>query len=159
MKPSKSTLRIVENMVDVTIRLIVSPIIILIHLFVVAATIGFPIYFYRSSEIPWYFSVMFIPLFLWNGFRFIALFLRKITIDKHARSLTLYNPFAKTILINDIAEVKELVHSDGESTSYFVICVLKNNPKAKIETNSKRQTSELISVLERYLEPNLPFEL
>jgi hypothetical protein len=158
MKPRKSTLRIIENNVELSIRLIDSPLIILIQLFIIAATIGFPIYFYQTGELPWFLSAVFIPLFLWNGFRFIALFLRKITIDKHAQSLTFFNPFAKTILKNDIAMVKELVSSDGESTSYFLVCVLKNNSKAKIEVNSKRQAIELKTVLDQYLERDPSFD-
>ena len=84
-------------------------------------------------------------LILYNIYRFVCLFIRKIEINEFDSEMILFTPFRKKANIKDIEYINTIVNEgDGGPDRYFVEFKFKSkNRLIKFETTSDEQSNAI----------------
>ena len=124
--------------------------LIIIHTFVVFCSfIAIP---YIIKAKIWYVYLLFVSLSLYNFYRLICLFVRKIEINNLIREIALYTPIQRKVKIDMIENITVFTHEAHEGNDRFYIKIKIKNKRnmITIETTSNEQSNEIKALIEKF---------
>jgi len=123
--------------------------LIIIHSFVVLCSFLFIPYLVKVQQ-PFVIVIIGI-LILFNTYRFVALFLRKIEINEFEHEILLFTPFRKKTNVDNIEYINTRVVDEGDEglDRYLVEFKFKNKKRLfKFETTSDEQSNAIKLILD-----------
>lgn len=123
--------------------------LIIIHSIAVLCSFLFIPYLLKVQLL--YVDVLFGALILYNIYRFVSLFIRKIEINEFDHEIILFTPFRKKANSDDIEYINTIVNEDDEGLDrYFVEFKFKSkNHLIKFETTSNEQSEAIKSMFKK----------
>lgn len=123
--------------------------LIIIHSIVVLCSVLFIPYLLKVRLL--YVDLLFGILILYNIYRLIGLFIRKIEINEFDREIIIFTPFRKKANIDDIENIKTIVNEDNKGIDrYFVEFKFKNKSRLiKFETTSNEQSDAIKLIINK----------
>lgn len=145
----KSSLVVIESGNKIIAKKKVNIPVCLIGLIPLISGILLPIFFKELRSIPifWIFLVL---LTLGNIAHFVSLLFGKIVVDSSEKKIDIYNLCKESFRFDEVSELKSFFEpgdSEGGEDQNKLLFLFKNGLKREFFTTSKKQTDELLELL------------
>lgn len=136
----ESTIKIIHSKGNKIIKPRIPISLLIIHCIVLLCTLGFITFLTRVNI--WSVQVLIVFITIYNLYRFIGLFTRKIRIDADEYKAVFYTPFRKIVIIDEIESIQTIIHDDFEGIDrYFIKFKIKDKKRLiKFETTFIEQS-------------------